>query len=253
MISIFQIYFDEKSYEFMDPDFYPFENKLQDDFFENSVIRKIHEMDSDLKQKIDYLGVTSWKFTSRTNLTGKEIIDFIQKDIYSGNAKDAYIYCPLPLEVEYDLSCDPAVLHGTIKAPDMWNQHKQWGKRPYDADKLLNDAQVLPFDLFDGKWVFCHNNYFIAKTAIFDEYCKTVLIPFMEFFKLKDIKKHVASLPWYRHASGNKLYPSYSHVSEGLFGAFLAHNAYTYSYICKKKIRNKFEMIKVDGYEINNQ
>ena len=138
-------------------------------------------------------------------------------------------------------------MRAIIKCPDIWEQHKQWGDHPFDADALLNSAKVLPFDLFDGRWVPCYCNYFIAKTEVFDEYCKNVLVPFMNFFEREDIKKHPASVAWYRHRHEKKVYPSYSFIGEGLFGAFLAHSNYTHAYIQKTKKNGRLHWLRVDG------
>lgn len=230
----------------MDPAFYPYSNiGNMDEFFENTVIRRVHELNPEFK-KVDYLGVTSWKQHQKTNLSGKEIVDYIQKDIDAGTEKDIYIYSPIQgLTLEFDNHW-----HGTIKDPDLWMAHKNRYEQIYNDDKLLNSSRVLPFDLFDGKWQYCHCNYWIAKPHIFDAYCKEVLIPAMDFFNRPEI---LHSMPkWFSHRHQGRKVTSICFTLEGLFGAFLAHSNYTFDYICKKKIRGAFKMVKVDGYTITN-
>lgn len=250
MISIFQIYFDKKSESHLDPDFFPYNNEVNDDYFESSVIRKIYEMNPDLKTNIQYLGVTSWKQQLKTHLTGTEIIDFIKRDISSGKQKDVYIYSPIQgIEPKLDYSVHPPVLAGTIRQPDAWMGHKGRGE-PYKADLLLNEAKILPFNLFDGKWQYCYCNYWVATQPVFNEYCKTVLIPAINFFERPEVKKLMPK--WYIHSHTDKKYNSCLFTMEGLFGAFLAHRNYTFDYICKKKMQNTYKMVKVNGYEIIN-
>lgn len=251
MISVFQIHFDKKSEAAMDPDFFPYSNQVRDEFFENRVIRDIYEMDASLKQGMSYLGVTSWKQLGKTHLTGKEILNYIHRDIDSRTEKDIYIYSPLQgIEPKLDHSKNPPQLHGTIYNPDIWAMHKNRFEQIHADDKLLNSSGVLPFDLFDGKWQYCNCNYWIAKPHVFDDYCKNVLVPAMNFFNRPDI---MAALPkWYIHRHEQRKTTSICFTLEGLFGAFMAHRNYTFDYIAKKKIKRKYQMVKVDGYEVTN-
>lgn len=241
----------------MDPDFFPYKNESKDGFFENRVIKDVYEKIKLEDDQPSYIGVTSWKMSrirttvGKTLLIGKDIIDFIQKDIDAGQGKDVYIYSPINgLNPTYDFSVEPPVLRSTILSKTLWDQQKEWGEHPHAANMLLNDAKVLPFDIFDGKWIFCHCNYFIAKTAVFNEYCEKVLIPFINFFEREDIKNHPASVEWYNHPPENKKYPSYSFTGEALFGSFLAHSNYTYKHICKIKRRPYW--VRIDGCQLYN-
>lgn len=95
MISIFQIYYDKNSYKHMDPSFYPYSSQEYNQYFESLAMKKIYEMNPELKNGMEYIGVTSWKMNSKTHLKGSEIIDYINKDIESGISKDTYIYSPI--------------------------------------------------------------------------------------------------------------------------------------------------------------
>lgn len=208
---------------------------------------------------MQYLGVTSWKQQDYTHMTGKEIVDFIQEDVdfhggYESDGglggKDVYIYCPVDgIEPKLDHSGHYPVWSGTIRQIDAWMGHKQRGE-PYKADLMLNEAKVLPFDLFDGKWQYCYRNYWIAKKHVFDEYCEKVLLPAISFFERPEVKN--AMPRWYIHPGNGKKYNSCCFTLEGLFGAFLAHSNYTFDYILKKKIQRQYKMVRVDGYEIIN-
>lgn len=252
MISVFQIFIDSHTERQLDKDFYPYSNEVKDQYFENSVIRRVYEMNPVFNQGIKYIGVSSWLQNKKTHLTGKEIIDHIQKDIDAGTEKDVYIYSPIQgIQPKLDYSINPPLLSGTICQPDAWMGHKQRGE-PYKADLMLNAAKVLPFDLFDGKWQYCYCNYWIAKRHVFDEYCQKVLIPAIDFFERPEVKK--AMPKWYVHSYTGEKYNSCCFTMEGLFGSFLAHSNYTFDYICKKRIngQGQYKMVRVDGYEIKN-
>lgn len=259
MISVHQIYFDKKSEKGLEPQFKRYFNDKKDGYFENSIIKSIYEQITSTPEEFEradkYIGISSWKQRGKTMLKGSDIISHIQKDIDSGNEKDVYIYTPT-CRVKYNYQNVPEGYgaNGTITGPDIWKVHKSW-KDPQSgsaqveqADILLNNSKVLPFDIFDGKWVYSHCNYWIAKKEILKEYCEQVLLPSYTFFEQPDIKNSMPN--WYVHPHEGKSYNSCCFVMEGLFGAFLAHKEYSYSYICKKRIRTKkVRKINILNYE----
>lgn len=253
MISVYQTYFDEKSKSGLEEGFVPYNNEFaNNDYFESYVMKQVYGMNPSLKEGIKYIGVTSWKQSQKSHLTAKEILSAIQKDIDAGTEKDVYIYSPVQgIEPAMDYSKEPPELCATIRHPDIWNCHFHRKEQLYTDNHLLNNSGVLPWDMFDGKWVFCHCNYWIARKEIFDEYCKTVLIPALEFFERPEIK---AQMPkWYKHSHNKNLYNSCAFILEGLFGSFLAHKEYSYKWLCRKLYRKKYQDIRIDGYEISNQ
>lgn len=243
-ISVFQIYFDELTKKHLEPEFIPYFNDKKDGYFEKTVMKDIYEKDI----QADYIGISSWKQRRKTRLTGKEIIEHIENDISQGKAKDAYMYTPISgvkrvadgiIPMEY-------YCNAIIKAPDIWSEHKAWGQ-PYKDDILLNNSGVLPFNIFDGKWVYCHCNYFIVRKSVFEDYCKNILLPTLHFFERPDVKQQMHK--WYKHSHEGQMYTSASFVMEGLFGAFLAHRDYSYSYIHKKKFGKKLRKVNIIKYE----
>lgn len=252
MISIFQIYFDAISKAKLEEGFIPYENLSKDGYFENTVILDIYnKLKKGEYQDSKYIGFCSWKMNKKTNLTGKEVIDVIKKDIYLQQEKDVYIFSPIDgIEPTFDITKDPSPLHATINFPTIWQQHKDWGPRPYDADVMLEQSNVLPFKILNDNWVYCHCNYFAAEKSVFIDYCEKVLLPFFNFFERPEIKSHPVSEAWYTHLHEKIKYPSYSFVAEGLFGSFLANNNYSYEYICKRRRRKKLCWIRIDGYKV---
>lgn len=234
----------------MDPAFYPYSNEYRDEFFENKVIRDVYEMNAVMKNGMSYIGVTSWKQHKKTHLSGKEILAYIQKDIDAGTEKDIYIYSPIQ-GIKPKLN-NEGKWHGTIRQCSIWSTILHQKKQVLQVNELLNSSGILPFDLF-SKWQYCHCNYWIVKPHIFDDYCKNVLIPAMDFFSRPNIMNMLPK--WYEHRHEGRLTTSICFTLEGLFGAFMANRNYTFDYICKKKIKRlkKYQMVKVDGYEMINK
>lgn len=251
LFSIYQIYFDDKTKARLEPEFIPYFNDKKDGYFENTVIKdiydKINATPEAFAQADKYIGISSWKQRSKTELTGADIISRMQKDIDSGKEKDIYLYPPVSIiQPNYTNIAEGYDFNGIIKAPDIWTQHKALGDKVYGVDVLLNNSKVLPFNILDNKWAFCHCNYWIAKKEIFNEYYQNVLKPAIDFLERQDVKRLMPE--WYTHSHENKRYSSSAFVLEGLFGAFVAHKEYSYSYIVKKAIRRKFKKINIIGY-----
>lgn len=245
-VSIFQIYFDDDSKGHLEQGFIPYFNEKKDGYFENSVIRDVYKKQNGLDNSLKYIGVTAWKQKSKTNLSANDILQHIQKDIEDGNEKDVYLYTPIShCIVNSDTAPEGYDINAIIKAPTVWERHKAWGIEPYHSDDLLNKNSILPFDLFDGKWIFCDCNYWIAKKQVFDEYCEKVLLPALDFFERPSVK---LIMPEWFPKEGKK-YNSACLVMEGLFGAFLAHSDYSYSYICKKKFRTGIKKVNIIEYQ----
>lgn len=259
MIAVHQIYFDDKTQKHLEPEFIPYFNDIKDGYFENTVIKNIYDKINDSTASIQeadkYIGISSWKQRSKTGVTGAEIFAHIRKDVEAGIEKDVYIYTPTSKVLFNKIDVPEGYdMNGVIKARDIWDLHKGWGKQVYHTDVLLNSSKVLPFNMLDGNWVYSHCNYWIAKKEIFNEYCEKVLIPAIQFFERPDIQPTLEN--WYTHMHEGRSCNSCSFVMEGLFGAFLAHNDYSYSYICKKRVKGskdkrkrKFKKINILRYE----
>src|SRR3990167_8218008 len=248
MISVYQVYFDENTKTHLDNGFIPYFNDKKNGYFENTVIKEIYEKLKFPSEVPDYIGISSWKQGQKTNLKGEEIISHIQNEINRGVARDVYLYTSTgSLLYSYNNVPDGYYCNGIIRDIDIWEGHKNRCKEVTALDDLLNNSKVLPFDLYDGKWQYGYSNYWIVKTEIFYEYCEKVLFPALAFFQREDIKQQSPS--WYIHSHERKKYPSYSFTLEGLFGAFLAHSNYSYSYIVVKREGGKFRKINITGYE----
>lgn len=246
-IKVFQIYMDKKTEARLEAGFEGHLNLKKDGYFENSVIREKYEENV----QADYIGVTSWHQKDKTHFSAKEIIEHIQKDIDAGKGKDVYLYTPIQKCAVNQVNVPEGFdLNGKIRAMPIMTAHKFRGE-PYTDDLLVNNAGILPFDLMDGKWQYCYCNYWIAKKSVFDEYCKTVLIPVMDFLERPDIKQKMPV--WYKHWYDNVKYNSSCFIMEALFGSFLAHSPYSHEYIYKEKFGKVFKKINIYQYEPTNK
>lgn len=198
-VRVFQVYYDKRSEENLDKGFIPYENTVKDKFFENTVIKDIYNQNIDC----DYIGITSWRCKWKTGNTSKEILDAINQ-----NEADIYVY-----------SENFRFIGGNI-----WKCEIEERKDILIGAQLLNEAHILPFDLFRTPWVPCFCNYWIAKKEIFNDYVKNILIPVMEWMQKEEVQEKFKDLKFvHRH---NEVVGVECMVLEGLMGSYLAHNNY---------------------------
>lgn len=217
-IEVFQIYFDEDSEQHLSTLFTPYFNEIKDSFFENTVISSIHKKDI----PCDYIGVTSWRYKEKVFLQDYEILDEID------GKEDVYIYSP-----PFTFNNTGTILQygkningkGTY---DIWERYKQVDSDLYRLAQLVNNAGVLPFDVFKEKWVSSFCNYWIAKKEVFNTYVETVLDPAIAYLQRGEIKKITCN---FRMLHRNKQYPIETFFLQGLFGSFLANNKYKVKHI----------------------
>lgn len=253
MINIYQIYYDQRTREHLDPAFFEYFNRSKDEYFENKVIREIFEMKESLKRGVEYFGVTSWKQEQKTHIPGSEIITRIKQDMESGCYRDVYLVTPIMLDqmnITSQQIGDQRVLFSPIQAPDGWQAHKQRSEALHADDRLLNDSGVLPVNLFDGKWQYSWCNYWIARRHVYDDYCRNWLIPAMDYFKTVEAKMQRD----YRHSGEGRICTNICFTLEALFGSFLAHSNYSFEYLVKKRYPplKRYRWINITGYQNTN-
>lgn len=247
-ISIFQIFYDDLSKKYLDPFFIPFHNKENDDFFENRAIKNIYENNLKDIHINNYIGTTSWKFNQKTEMYGSEIYDHILYDIDNNSEKDIYIFPPLPnILINYDITLENSRYEysGYIQYLNLFLNHKKNRKNVYKLCEKLQNENILPFNFLDGNWIYSLSNFWCAKKYIYEEFCRDILIPVIDWLiSLPDdfVKKD------YKHPSISNLLFPYTILLEGLFGAFVAHNNYSYSYICKSQVTaRQYSKINIIG------
>jgi len=224
LISVFQTYVNEETRSLLDSSFYPCSLDPKNELREHSALLEIFRMSHALKKGIKYFGVTDSAFSGLTDITGEEIISYIKRDIYSGDDRDVYLYCPVE-----NLSIQP--IYGSeekfaASVPDLKNN---------TASRWLSSHAIFPQRLLTG-WQYSTHNYWIAKPEVLDDYCRNWLAPAVEYIKKKEIIN---------------AYP----ILESLFGYFLANSNYSFRYLVKKRIKGmkRLHWIKIEQDRNKNQ
>jgi hypothetical protein len=212
--SIFQIYYNEETLRSLDPNTIPYINTSKDGYYENSVIQSIRNENFNS----EYIGVTS---PSQFKKTGLPLL-YIEKLIQLNEGVDIFNYSP--------------IIEEKFRGYDLWRMHKNNNSDVYKLANILNKSNVLPFDLFERKWVYNLGNYWVARKEIYDWYTDTVLTPTINFL---DKNKLIFDVLKFEH-KGNINHTSYAFLLEGLFGSFLANTQNNHQYVF-----DTFELIKM--------
>lgn len=185
--SIYQIYYDEKSKARMDCNLTPYEN-VRSKNYENDVIMDVWQTPL-WSNNSRYVGVLSWRFAEKTGHSGYELINALDK-----------------------INADAVVIF-----PKIYSEYKH----PYckvgftsviEMAKIIDAAKIFPFKIEGYKVrqnVWC--NYWVARPAIFDDYCKRYLKPCMDILDAYDFKE----------IHRGKIVPSQTFFYEGLFSVYL--------------------------------
>lgn len=212
-IKIWQIFFDYEGYQKRDPLFIPYNNRGRGaPLYENEVLldvwnKKRYSAD-------DYVGIVSWRFKEKTNLT-YALIEEEVKD------KDVYFMTP-PAFWRYK---------GTIS---------RWGHGHITAiAKIADKENLFPFKCYDydtqGCIGFC--NYFICKGHIFDLYCETILSKAVAWLtEQKSSELQEALKNKYPHRN-NIPYDVHTFFLEGLFPIFVHYNKLSYGHIFEPSLK----------------
>jgi len=185
--SIFQIYYDAKSKARIDCNLIPYENTASRNY-ENDVIMAVWSKALfDFKSR--YVGVLSWRFAEKTGHSGFELINALNK-----------------------IKSDVVVLF-----PKIYKDYKH----PYckvgfisviEMTRIIDAAKIFPFKMEGYKVkqnVWC--NYWVARPAVFDDYCRRYLKPCMDILNDLDFKE----------MHRGKIVPSNTFFYEGLFSVYL--------------------------------
>jgi hypothetical protein len=95
LVRIFQIYYQEQQKKFLDKDFIPYDNSVasEPDFYEFGVF--LQEYQNSKLDADEYLGFVSWKFSSKTKISGESF----KKFIFKNPNHDVYFINPFPLDI----------------------------------------------------------------------------------------------------------------------------------------------------------
>lgn len=156
-IKIFQIYYRSDQKEYLDKDFFPYDNTRDNSdkwreywVFYNNYKKKKHK-------EAEYTGFLSWKFNEKTKISGKTFLDFIQNN----PGYDVYFINPFYDELFYY----PNVWYGAdYHHPGIMDfTHSLLKKLGYNIDlsKLQTD---------ESNTLYC--NYWVGNELFWDEYIK---------------------------------------------------------------------------------
>jgi hypothetical protein len=211
-LAVWQIYFNQHSAEALDKGFIPYSNKGKcTEYFENEVIIDIWKNNKELWKDADYVGVLSWRFREKTNITSEKLESYILKSAYADVfSMSPTIYDRIPSPYS---SNAPAVIKAVCR--------------------LIDQHNVLPFKIegYDsrGKFKnFC--NYFVCTPEVFNDYVESCLNKLYEWFKTCE-DKELASLLNEKILHRNTLHPIHAFVMEGLFECYVEYKKCSYSVI----------------------
>jgi glycosyltransferase involved in cell wall biosynthesis len=213
-LQIWQIYYDENSKNCLDPGFIPYDNTGKSTFFfENEVIIDIWRSQRKIWQKSNYVGVLSWRFKEKTNLTSEFVLNFV--DEYPN--KDVYSLSP-------------------VRMNQLPSHYSETGfNKVIDLCEIVDRHNVFPFKLAGyspkyGKDFRCYCNFFICRPEIFDDYVENYLLKLYNWMRTcndENLLDMLSRLIPHR----NQLYTFHTFLMEGLFERYVAHKEYTFEYI----------------------
>lgn len=153
-MNIYQIYYDDSQLVNLEPEFIPFNNegKAYPFNYEYAVFFELFQKND--WQKSDHCGALSWKFRSKTGLSGKELIQRINE----APEYDVYVINPFPELLVYS---------------SVWEQGDDFHPQLRNLSKLLlqevgYDPAML--DLPTAPRNLCYCNYWVANKNFWDAY-----------------------------------------------------------------------------------
>lgn len=206
------------------PEWQPFNNGgykldgsgLGDHWFENSVIRKLHNDARPAWEAADYVGVLSHKVTEKTGVTPAHVAALIEQH----PGLDCYwIGEPFVYYNHFELACHFHTQLGQLYPPVF--EHLGWG----DFDPKV-------------KYLSCYCNYWLTRPELFDRYVSEVLAPTMDLLDSnEDLRQLAFTKTSYvtgnvprsvlRSISGYPWYTAHTFLVERLFGYWATREGLT--------------------------
>ncbi len=157
-VRIFQIYYRPEQRQFLDPAFEPYNNEGDNNpLLEFNVFRKLSE--SSLVSDVDLWGALSWKFKTKTGLTGEKL-----KHIIAENPGYDLYYCnPYP---ELEGLYQNLWIQGETTHPNFLILCKEYLLASEVNPQVLN--QLVPSKMF------VTSNYFVANKRFWRDYLRYI-------------------------------------------------------------------------------
>ena len=203
---ILQLYFKSEQRVFLDPDFFPYDNT------ENSrpELREWYIWDKEYARlcadDLDYWGFVSWKFKEKTNLTGKDVHDYIN----ANPGYDVYLFNPCIVnEAVFTNSWEQGDMHHPNISSIGDTFLKKLGYEDYAVKEVLLDR---------NRTVFA--NYVVGNRVFWDKFMAFSRRLFTEADKDQEFKHQVfgEGLSNYAH---DKSLPNFTFLIERLIPTFL--------------------------------
>ena len=196
--AVYQIWYNAQSKDRLDGGFIPYDNSGVTHNYENDAILSIWINHRKEWVRANYVGVLSWRFKEKTNLTSKDLKR-------SG----------------YDVIISSPKIYGVQKHPYV----REGYKAVADMCKIADYYHLFPFTLYEYPVKqICWCNYWIATPEVFDDYCTNYLNKAVSFFrdsKIEEVKRLYESFEPHRNGQP---YKAFTFFLEGLFSLYLSQH-----------------------------
>ena len=208
-MKIFQLYYKPEQVEFLDPAFTPYSNtdNPRPELREWYIWDK--EYENYCKQGLDMWGFVSWKFTAKTGLTGKQVLDHIQ----ANPEHDVYLFNPCIVNEALFINNweQGDIYHPNISA--IGNSFlKKIGYEDYEVKEVLLDRTRTVFA-----------NYVVGNRKFWDGFMEFSRKLFSESDKDPEFKQQVFGEGLSRYA-GDPTLPNFTFLIERLLPTYLDLN-----------------------------
>jgi len=208
-MKIFQLYYKPEQVEFLDPAFTAYSNtdNPRPELREWYIWDK--EYDNYCKQGLDMWGFVSWKFTDKTGLTGKQVLDHIQ----ANPGHDVYLFNPCIV--------NEALFINNWEQGDMYHPNisaignsflKKIGYEDYEVKEVLLDRTRTVFA-----------NYVVGNRKFWDGFMEFSRKLFTEADKDPEFKQQVFGAGLSKYA-GDPTLPNFTFLIERLLPTYLDLN-----------------------------
>lgn len=217
-LAIWQIFFDDNSFSCLDKGLIPYDNRNNLTlFFEGEVIIDVYDNQKERWKKSDYVGVLSWRFKEKTNLTYELIANHIRN-----SKSNVDIYNLLP--ISYDGFNSPFSEVGFLNTRSIC--------------KIIDKHNLFPFKLhgYNSNGTtkfrsFC--NYYICKPEIFEDFVNNYfkkLFMWLQTCNDPDLLNDLRIMITHR----GQLYPIHPFLMEGLFECYVEYKQCSFERILTK-------------------
>lgn len=195
--AVYQIWYNVQSKDRLDGGFIPYDNSGVTHNYENDAILSVWLNHRREWMRSKYVGVLSWRFKEKTNLTSKDL-----------------------KRTGYDVIIMSPKIYGTQKHP----YTREGFQTITGMCRMADKHDLFPFKLYQCPTkhiVWC--NYWIASPKVFDDYCTNYLSKVVSFFRdstIPEVRALYESEEMHRKGERCK---AFTFFLEGLFSVYLSN------------------------------